>query len=138
MGPTTPRLLRACLPANSSTCRFAGAAALQPLRTLGLFCCPPALIMPARLLRSLFNSINALFNSINACCLALALAPPTHLQVPEVHVTARAFLPSTSVISFTLGAGLSFTTFVNTVPVSANKTGEGVGLCCACSIWLLE
>lgn len=44
------------------------------------------------------------------------------LQVPEVHVTAKALLPSTSVIAFTLGNGLSFTTFVNTVPVNANKT----------------
>lgn len=44
------------------------------------------------------------------------------LQVPIVHVTAQALLPSTSVISFTLGNGLSFTTFVNTVPVNANKT----------------
>lgn len=43
-------------------------------------------------------------------------------RVPEVHVTARAFLPSTSMITFTLGAGLSFTTFVNTVPINASKT----------------
>lgn len=43
-------------------------------------------------------------------------------KVPEVHVTAKAFLPSTSVVTFTLGFGLSFTTFVNTVPISANKT----------------
>lgn len=43
-------------------------------------------------------------------------------SVPEVHVTATAYLPSTSVITFTLGNGLSFTTFVNTVPVNANKT----------------
>lgn len=43
-------------------------------------------------------------------------------QVPEVHVTAKALLPSTSVIAFTLGNGLSFTTFVNTVPINANKT----------------
>ena len=42
--------------------------------------------------------------------------------VPEVHVTARANLPSTSVISFTLGGGLSFTTFVNTVPVRPGVT----------------
>jgi hypothetical protein len=42
--------------------------------------------------------------------------------VPEVRVTARANLPSTSVISFTLGAGLSFTTFVNTVPVRPGVT----------------
>ena len=44
------------------------------------------------------------------------------LQVPIVNVTARALLPSTSVISFTLGNGLSFTTFVNTVPVNGNRT----------------
>lgn len=37
-------------------------------------------------------------------------------------MTAKAFLPSTSVITFTLGQGLSFTTFVNTVPISATKT----------------
>ena len=37
-------------------------------------------------------------------------------------VTAKALLPSTSVISFTLGRGLSFTTFVNTVPIDANRT----------------
>jgi phenylpropionate dioxygenase-like ring-hydroxylating dioxygenase large terminal subunit len=43
-------------------------------------------------------------------------------QVPIVNVTAKALLPSTSVIAFTLGNGLSFTTFVNTVPVNANKT----------------
>lgn len=43
-------------------------------------------------------------------------------KVDAVQVTAKAFLPSTSVISFTLGNGLSFTTFVNTVPVSKNKT----------------
>ena len=44
------------------------------------------------------------------------------LQVPIVEVTARALLPSTSVITFTLGAGLSFTTFVNTVPISEGRT----------------
>ena len=44
------------------------------------------------------------------------------LQVPIVNVTAQALLPSTSVISFTLGNGLSFTTFVNTVPINGNKT----------------
>lgn len=44
------------------------------------------------------------------------------LKVPEVRVNAKALLPSTSVISFTLGRGLSFITFVNTVPISANKT----------------
>jgi phenylpropionate dioxygenase-like ring-hydroxylating dioxygenase large terminal subunit len=42
-------------------------------------------------------------------------------KVPEVTVTAKAFLPSTSMISFTLGNGLSFITFVNTVPISENK-----------------
>ena len=47
-------------------------------------------------------------------------------SVPEVAVSARALLPSTSVISFELGNGLAFTTFVNTVPVSATKTG-GLG-----------
>ena len=39
-----------------------------------------------------------------------------------MHVTAQALLPSTSVISFTLGNGLSFTTFVNTVPINGNRT----------------
>jgi phenylpropionate dioxygenase-like ring-hydroxylating dioxygenase large terminal subunit len=43
-------------------------------------------------------------------------------KVPEVSVTAKAFLPSTSMISFTLGNGLSFITFVNTVPISENKS----------------
>lgn len=43
-------------------------------------------------------------------------------QVPEVHVTATAFLPSTSVVSFTLGNAVSFITFVNTVPLSANRS----------------
>lgn len=43
-------------------------------------------------------------------------------QVSQVNVTAKALLPSTSVISFTLGGGLSFTTFVNTVPISATRT----------------
>jgi len=42
--------------------------------------------------------------------------------VPEVHVTAKALLPSTSVIAFTLGNGLSFTTFVNTVPINEHRT----------------
>ena len=44
------------------------------------------------------------------------------MQVPEVKVTAQALLPSTSVISFTLGNGLSFTTFVNTVPINEHRT----------------
>lgn len=39
-----------------------------------------------------------------------------------LQVTAKALLPSTSVIAFTLGNGLSFTTFVNTVPVGPNRT----------------
>ena len=47
-------------------------------------------------------------------------------SVPQVQVSARALLPSTSVISFELGNGLAFTTFVNTVPVSATKTGGWV------------
>ena len=37
-------------------------------------------------------------------------------------MTAQALLPSTSVISFTLGRGLSFTTFVNTVPMDGQRT----------------
>lgn len=45
-----------------------------------------------------------------------------HSQVSQVDVTAKALLPSTSVISFTLGRGLSFTTFVNTVPIDANRS----------------
>lgn len=43
-------------------------------------------------------------------------------QLPVVDVTAKAFLPSTSYVAFTLAAGLSFITFVNTVPISATKT----------------
>jgi len=43
-------------------------------------------------------------------------------KIDEVHVTAKAFLPSTSAISFTLGNGLSFTTFVNTTPISPDKS----------------
>ena len=43
-------------------------------------------------------------------------------KVPAVEVTATAFLPSTSVISFTLANGLSFITFVNTVPISATRS----------------
>ena len=39
-----------------------------------------------------------------------------------MQVSARAMLPSTSVISFTLGRGLSFTTFVNTVPLDGQRT----------------
>ena len=37
-------------------------------------------------------------------------------------MSAKALLPSTSVIGFTLAKGLSFVTFVNTVPISANRT----------------
>lgn len=43
-------------------------------------------------------------------------------QTPEVFVTARAFLPCTSEVTFTLGNGLSFTTFVSTVPISATRS----------------
>ena len=43
-------------------------------------------------------------------------------QVPFVEVTAKAYLPSTSVVSFTLANGLSFITFVNTVPISATRS----------------
>lgn len=53
--------------------------------------------------------------------LTLTLAPTSLTpgrQVPEVHVTAKAFLPSTSLVTFELGAGLHFTTFVSTVPIS--------------------
>ena len=42
-------------------------------------------------------------------------------RVPEVHVTAKALLPSTSVISFTLGAGVSMITFVNTTPLDGGR-----------------
>ena len=44
------------------------------------------------------------------------------VQVPEVKVHAEALLPSSSVIGFTLGQGLSFITFVNTVPISATRS----------------
>lgn len=40
----------------------------------------------------------------------------------QVKVTAKALLPSTSVISFTLAAGLSFTTFVCTTPVAPGRS----------------
>lgn len=43
-------------------------------------------------------------------------------KVKEVKVTARAMLPSTSVITFTLGRGLSFSTFVSTVPINEHRT----------------
>lgn len=42
--------------------------------------------------------------------------------VPEVHVTARAYLPSVSYIRFELGGGISFLTYVATVPVSETRT----------------
>ncbi len=50
-------------------------------------------------------------------------------------VTAQALLPSTSVISFTLGNGLSFTTFVNTVPINENRTINRFALI-RCAAWL--
>ena len=43
-------------------------------------------------------------------------------KVPVVQVTAKAYLPSTSLVQFTLANGLSFVTFVNTIPISANKS----------------
>jgi phenylpropionate dioxygenase-like ring-hydroxylating dioxygenase large terminal subunit len=43
-------------------------------------------------------------------------------EVPAVDVTAKAFLPSTSLVSFSLANGLSFITFVNTVPISATRS----------------
>jgi phenylpropionate dioxygenase-like ring-hydroxylating dioxygenase large terminal subunit len=43
-------------------------------------------------------------------------------QVPKVHVWAKAFLPCSSVVTFTLGGGLSFSTFVSTTPISKNRT----------------
>ena len=47
-------------------------------------------------------------------------------------MTAQALLPSTSVIGFTLGNGLSFTTFVNTVPINEHRTINRFALirCC--------
>jgi len=42
-------------------------------------------------------------------------------SVPKVDITARATLPSTSMISFSLAGGLSFITFVNTVPISPGR-----------------
>ena len=54
-------------------------------------------------------------------------------QVPEVKVTAQALLPSTSVIGFTLGNGLSFTTFVNTVPINEHRTVNRFALIRCCS-----
>ncbi len=43
-------------------------------------------------------------------------------RVPEVHVTAQAMLPSTSVVAFELAFGVSMITFVCTVPISATKS----------------
>lgn len=43
-------------------------------------------------------------------------------SVPEVHVTARAYLPSVSYIRFQLGGGMSFLTYVAAVPLSETKT----------------
>lgn len=43
-------------------------------------------------------------------------------KVPEVHVLARAFVPSSSFIAFQLAKGLEFVTFVNTVPIDANRS----------------
>jgi phenylpropionate dioxygenase-like ring-hydroxylating dioxygenase large terminal subunit len=54
-------------------------------------------------------------------------------QIPIVHVWAKAFLPSSSVVTFTLGAGVSFTTFVSTTPVSRNKTVNRFALVRTCS-----
>jgi len=52
-----------------------------------------------------------------------ARAPTTPpLPLAQVQVTAKALLPSTSVISFTLGGGLSFTTFVCTTPVAPGRS----------------
>ena len=63
--------------------------------------------------------------------LSSPLHPLAHaLQVPEVHVTARAFLPSTSLVTFELANGLSFTTFVSTCPVSG-WCAAGADLACA-------
>ena len=58
------------------------------------------------------------------------------MQVPEVHVTAKAFLPSTSLVTFTLGGGLSFTTFVNTIPISGGWVGGGGGGAGGVSRWV--
>lgn len=54
-------------------------------------------------------------------------APSMRVQVPEVHVLARAFVPSSSFIAFQLAKGLEFVTFVNTVPIDANRSGEPAG-----------
>jgi hypothetical protein len=54
---------------------------------------------------------------------------PCPRQVPEVHVTARAFLPSTSLVTFELANGLNFTTFVSTVPISGESNVVVEQLC---------
>jgi len=38
-------------------------------------------------------------------------------RVPEVHIDAKALMPCTSVVGFTLARGISMITFVNTVPI---------------------
>ncbi|KAL4425964.1 hypothetical protein ABPG75_009980 [Micractinium tetrahymenae] len=43
-------------------------------------------------------------------------------KVPEVRILARAFVPSSSFIAFRLARGLEFVTFVNTVPIDANRS----------------
>jgi phenylpropionate dioxygenase-like ring-hydroxylating dioxygenase large terminal subunit len=43
-------------------------------------------------------------------------------RVPTVHVHAKALLPSTSVVGFTLARGVSFITFVNTVPINERQS----------------
>lgn len=64
----------------------------------------------------------------------LADVASIRMQVPEVKVTAQALLPSTSVIGFTLGNGLSFTTFVNTVPINEHRTVNRFALI-RCCLW---
>jgi phenylpropionate dioxygenase-like ring-hydroxylating dioxygenase large terminal subunit len=54
-------------------------------------------------------------------------------QVPLVHVRAKAFLPSSSVVTFTLGAGITFTTFVSTTPLSKNSTVNRFALVRTCT-----
>ena len=63
-------------------------------------------------------------------------ALPLALQVPEVHVTAKAFLPSTSLVTFELAGGLAFTTFVSTCPISGERVGLW-GLQWGCNWWAL-
>jgi hypothetical protein len=50
--------------------------------------------------------------------LARTYHPVFALQVPEVNVIAKAFVPCTSLVTFELANGLSFTTFVSTAPIS--------------------